>query len=134
MSEACAVANALSIPPISGTEADRVVGGVRTEIKSSTLWKQGVYKFQQLRDQNYEIAICLGISPFEAHCWVLPKPLIMQMWGAKGGLQSQHGGRQGTDTAWLSVDPGNVPAWLRACGGSLSDGLAQLQTLLRGTG
>ena len=38
------------------------------------------YKFQQLRDQNYEFAICLGISPFSAHCWVLPKAEIMDRW------------------------------------------------------
>ena len=45
------------------SEADRIVEGARVEIKFSSLWKTGLYKFQQLRDQNYAVAICLGISP-----------------------------------------------------------------------
>ena len=54
-------------------EADRIIAGKRAEIKMSTLWEGGFYKFQQLRDQNYDFAICIGISPFDVHCWVLPK-------------------------------------------------------------
>lgn len=55
------------------SEADRVVSGQRVEIKTSMLWENGSYKFQQLRDQNYRFVICLGLSPFDAHCWVIPK-------------------------------------------------------------
>lgn len=102
-------------------EADRVINGLRTEIKSSTLWKNGSYKFQQFRDQNYDVAVCLGVSPFDAHCWVIPKSLIMQNWGIAEGLSSQHGGQQGTDTAWLTVDPENVQPWLRQYGGTLGE-------------
>lgn len=108
------------------SEADRVINGLRTEIKSSTLWKNGGYKFQQFRDQNYDVAVCLGVSPFDAHCWVIPKSLIMQNWGTAEGLSSQHGGRLGTDTAWLSVDPENVQSWLRQYGGTLGDAAAVL--------
>jgi hypothetical protein len=45
-----------------------LINGHRVEIKFSTLWQEGIYNFQQIRDQNYEYAVCLGISPFEAHC------------------------------------------------------------------
>ncbi|NLV42788.1 MAG: hypothetical protein GXY15_16375, partial [Candidatus Hydrogenedentes bacterium] len=38
------------------SDADRVIEGRRIEIKFSTLWANGNYKFQQLRDQRYEIA------------------------------------------------------------------------------
>lgn len=101
-------------------EADRIVNGRRVEIKMSTLWRDsGSYRFQQLRDQNYEFALCLGISPFDAHCWVLPKSIIMDQWG--NGIKFQHGGSSGNDTAWLSVDPGKVPQWLYRRGGRLSD-------------
>ena len=55
------------------SEADRIIGSRRVEIKFSTLWESGTYTFQQFRNQNYEYAICLGISPFDAHCWVLPQ-------------------------------------------------------------
>ena len=51
-------------PPNS--DCDRVINGKRVEIKFSRLWKTGLYKFQQLRDQEYDFAICLGISPFDA--------------------------------------------------------------------
>ena len=101
------------------SDADRVINQKRVEIKSSTLWRGGFYKFQQLRDQNYSFAICLGISPGNAHCWVLPKDVIMNQWRA-GEITSQHGGRGGRDTAWLQVDPDNVQQWLREWGGSLS--------------
>jgi len=101
-------------------QADRIIAGQRAEIKMSTLWKSGSYRFQQLRDQNYEFAVCLGLSPFDAHCWVLPKTLILYQWSA-GGISSQHGGRSGSDTAWLHVLPDTIPDWLHRWGGSLSD-------------
>lgn len=102
-------------------EADRLIGGRRAEIKMSMLWKNGAYKFQQLRDQNYEFAVCLGICPFDAHCWILPKEAILKNWaeGAEG-MRPQHGGSGGRDTAWLSVKPDRVPGWLHEWGGSLS--------------
>lgn len=87
------------------SEADRLIDGHRIEIKFSTLWKNGGYKFQQLRDQNYEFAICLGIGPFSAHCWVLPKAEIMRRWKAGDGIKSQHGGARGSDTAWQQESP-----------------------------
>lgn len=112
-------------------DADRVVNGARAEIKFSTLWASGYYKFQQLRDQDYLFAICLGVSPFDAHCWVLPKDVIISQWRIGDGLVTQHGGRRGSDTAWLNVDPSSPPAWLRDYGGRLSDA-AKLVTKLSG--
>lgn len=103
------------------SQADRLINGVRAEIKFSTLWKSGSYKFQQLRDQDYEFVICLGVSPFDAHCWVIPKRIILENWGNAAGLQSQHGGQGGRDTAWLAVTPGKAPAWLAPYGSRLAD-------------
>ncbi len=107
------------------SEADRLIDGIRAEIKMSTLWENGTYTFQQLRDQNYQFAICLGISPFDAHCWVLPKQTIMNQWEL-GGIRSQHGGAGGTDTRWLKVNPEDVPAWLNDCGGTLSQAVQRI--------
>ena len=103
------------------SEADRIVNGTRVEIKFSTLWKSGCFKFQQLRDQNYEFAVCLGVCPFDAHCWIIPKSVILEQWRAGDGLVPQHGGQTGVDTAWLTVTPGEDPTWLRKCGGRLKD-------------
>ncbi len=111
-------------------EADRIVEGRRTEIKFSSRWKSGKYTFQQLRDQDYEIVICLGLSPFDAHCWVLTKDTVMQKWRAEDAVRTQHGGRTGSDTAWFKVDPLNAPTWLRSRGGSLSAAFKVLQRLL----
>lgn len=110
-------------------ESDRVIGGMLAEIKLSTLWASGVFKFQQLRDQRYDIAICLGLSPHAAHCWVVPKEVL---WAQPDGVQPQHGGQEGTDTMWLQVTPGNVPAWLDEWGGSLADAYAALRRLTAG--
>lgn len=115
------------------TEADRLVNGVRVEIKSSTLWQGGFYKFQQLRDQNYRFVLCLGISPYMAHGWAIPKEVVMEQWHS-GGIVSQHGGRRGKDTAWLKVAPGEEPGWLRKWGGSLAQAAAIVECLTRPAG
>ena len=118
----------LTVVSSPDSDADRIVNGLRIEVKGSTLWQNGGYKFQQIRDQNYTIIVCLGISPFDAHCWAVPKATVMQWW-QNGNIRSQHGGSSGSDTAWLSVNPSATPAWLQPYGGTLGAGLAQLQAL-----
>jgi hypothetical protein len=111
------------------SDADKIVEGKRVEIKASTRWKSGMYKFQQIRDQNYDLAVFLGISPFDAHCWVIPKQVLMEQWHTGGGLRSQHGGASGTDTAWLSVVPGKEPQWLSQHGGRLAAAVERLREI-----
>lgn len=98
------------------SECDLVIGGRRVEVKFSTLWESGVYTFQQVRDQNYEYAVFLGISPFDAHCWLASKILLRQH---VIGHLPQHAGKVGTDTFWLSFPVNNPPYWLSESGGSL---------------
>jgi len=112
-------------PPDSN--CDRMLAGLRAEIKFSTWWAQGGYTFQQFRNQAYDVAICLGISPFDAHCWTIPKTVLLQ--NVIGHLP-QHTGAGGTDTFWIqSLDPANVPAWLAPYGGRLQQALEVLRTL-----
>ena len=111
------------------SEADRLVENKRVEIKFSTLWKNGSYTFQQLRDQNYEIAVCLGVSPFGAHCWVLEKSEILHEWHETGNIKPQHGGADGTDTAWFTASPEDPPTWLRSQGGRLCDAIRLMSEL-----
>ena len=122
----------LKVGPTGDSEADRVIGGRRFEIKGSTLWGAS-YKFQQLRDQNYDAVICLGVSPFDAHCWVVPKEIVRGKWAA-GEIGSQHGGRSGRDTAWLWVDPEAPQEWLNEWGGSLSEARRVLREYLSASG
>ena len=114
------------VSPSPDSEADRIISGLRVEIKSSTLWKSGIYKFQQLRDQAYDVVICLGISPYDVHCWILSKKMILEQWKS-GGIRSQHTGSQGTDTAWLSVKPNTPQTWLTPQGGRPSDAIKVLR-------
>ncbi len=100
-------------------------------IKGSTLWEGGKYKFQQLRDQNYDAVICLCASPFDAHCRVVPKEVILFQWRVAGGIQAQHGGSSGRDTGWFGANPDRVPEWLSDSGGSLSDAKRVLYDLVR---
>lgn len=92
---------------------------------------EGFYKFQQIRDQNYDMIVCLGVSPFDAHCWAMTKDEVMGRCGRPDGegLPHQHGGQAGTDTCWLTVDPAAAHAWLKPHGGSLGDGLRSVATL-----
>ncbi|MBO7684721.1 MAG: hypothetical protein J6T51_08365 [Kiritimatiellae bacterium] len=117
------------------TEADRIVEGKRLEIKFSTLWKNGTYLFEQIRDQNYDIALFLGISPNDAHCWVVPKADLMRLWKVERRISSQHGGQAGSDTAWARLSPsmsdGADDAALRQYGNGLRDAL---DSLARNTG
>ena len=99
--------------------ADILVDGYRVEVKSSTLWVSGTYRFQQIRDQNYDLMICLGLSPSEAHCWVLPKALLLERVIGQG--RGQHGGADAAETAWLTVDPKSPEAWLRPRDGNLDE-------------
>lgn len=117
----------LGVARTGDSQADRVIAGRRVEIKFSTLWKNGSYTFQQLRDQNYSDAICLGVSPFDAHAWVISKATLREH---VIGHTPQHTGHGGTDTFWFSVDPNAPPGWLAPCGGSL----LEAGDILRGWG
>lgn len=98
------------------TDADILVEGQSVEVKFSTLWARGNYKFQQIRDQKYHFLFCLGISPFDAHAWIFPKSEI-----PFNELGNQHGGRRGTDTWWIEVLPENPPAWMQVQSGKVSE-------------
>ena len=128
VSEWC-IAKGLHVAKSPNSDADRIIAGLRAEIKGSTLWKGGAYTFQQIRDQNYNFVVCMGISPFDAHCWVIPKDDIMAL-RDEGLISPQHGGSRGSDTLWINgVNPKNPPDWLRPYDGTLTAGFAQLQYL-----
>ena len=104
--------------------------GFRTEIKFSTLWANQSYKFQQIRDQDYQLLVCLGVSPFTAHAWVFEKEFLVSNTGLVTGLSHQHGGAEGRDTAWLSVSPTDVHPWMDAYGGDLAAAIRRLRSLV----
>ena len=107
------------------SQSDRLINGLRVEIKFSTLWQTGIYKFQQLRDQAYDIVICLGLSPYDIHCWVLSKDVILEQW--RSGKLGQHGGRDAQDTAWITVNPKSPQIWLTPRNGKPADAIQILR-------
>lgn len=116
----------LAVDRSPDSEADMLINGHRVEIKFSTLWKVGIYKFQQIREQNYEYSVCLGISPCEAHCWVVSKSVLrLNVIGHLG----QHTGLSGQETAWFPVNPNKPPDWLLPCGGTLDQAFLVLKNL-----
>ncbi len=100
------------------TQADRIIHGHRIEVKLSTLWKNGGYKFQQIRDQEYDYIFCLGISPFDAHAWLIPKVFLQQH---VIGHMGQHTGASGSDTAWLGFGVDKAFDWMAPYGSRLAD-------------
>ena len=107
-------AKGLAVGESGDTDADRVINGRRVEVKMSTLWDNGAYTFQQLRDQEYQHVVCLGLSPFDASCWAFPKAVIWER------AIPQHGGSSGTDTRWISFGADSPPEWMCAYGGRLA--------------
>jgi hypothetical protein len=116
--------NNIQVQESGNEEFDLLIGKSQkpVEVKLSTLWqkkkskekqkKEGekkafCYKFQQIRDQCYEYLVCLGVSPNDAHCWVFPKDWLFSTAKAMRLLRSQHTGIKGTDTYWLTIDPGD---------------------------
>ena len=116
-------AHNFAVGPAPNAEADRMVNDSRVEIKFSTMWQGGRYRFQQIRDQDYDFLICLGVSPFNAHSWVFDKEFLMDNIGKVPGFKPQHGGSEGTDTAWIDVDPSNPHEWITQHGGTLRSAL-----------
>lgn len=106
------------------SQADRLINNLRVEVKFSTLWKSGGYKFQQIRNQNYSYLIALGISPFDAHCWILPKEVLLEH---VIGHMGQHTGATGQDTAWLGFDSHSPYEWMKPYGGSLAEAWAVIE-------
>lgn len=101
----------------SNAQADRIINGHRIEIKLSTLWASGGFKFQQIRDQDYDYCLCLGLAPFDAEAWFLPKHILQEK---VIGHMGQHTGSAGMDTAWLGFPSGKPYEWMEPYGGRLA--------------
>jgi len=113
-----------SVKKARSTGADRTINLDQVEIKCSTLWEVGTYRFQQLRPQDYSHVILMGVSPDRLHVWCVPKEVVFSH------SERQHGGKRGKGTDWLTVDPQNIPAWLAPYGGSVERGLSCIRAAL----
>ncbi len=113
------------VTPPSNSGHDRVINGHKVEVKMSSLWKGGTYTWQQIRDQDYELCLLLGLAPQNAYAWLMPKATAVQH------SVPQHAGSVGTDTRWLTITATDVPGWMDQWGGELDDCLRVAEQLLR---
>jgi hypothetical protein len=113
----------------TNSDADRIINAHRIEIKMSTLWETGLFRFQQIRDQDYDYCLCLGLMPQDARAWLLPKALLRDH---VIGHTGQHGGSGASETAWIGF-PANQPhEWMDGYGGTLHDVAEAIRSLGKG--
>lgn len=94
----------------------RWVNGRLIQIRMSTLWAGGFYKFQQIKPGDFDAMVFLGLSPFAAHGWLVPKADLIEHTLRNG----QHVFDGVAASSWLQVDPQAPPPWLVEHGGSLA--------------
>lgn len=117
-------ANGIPCETSGDTSETLIIKDHRFALKFSTIWGTGVYKFQQIRATGYEYVICLGISPFDAHCWVFDKKYAIEN-GTK-----QHLAGRGAEY-WITIDPKNPKEWAKEHGGNLSQALRLLRKMIK---
>ena len=94
------------VAPRRSSGHDCLVEGRTVRVKLSTLWRSGLYTFQQIRNEDYEIMFLLGLSPQEGHAWVVSRAVALSL--------------AGHPTAWIAFPPHDPPEPLLSAGGSLS--------------
>jgi hypothetical protein len=124
-----------------GSEADLLTGVHKLEVKLSVRWDRGIYSFGQIRDQDYDFALLIGVSFHAAHAWIIPKAILMHGWENTEQTfpRSQHTGENGKETAWLQFHPPGdpmtkpywaYPEWIEPWGGSLPEAACAAKSLL----
>ena len=100
------------VEPTKDSSETLLIKGNLVATKFSTMWTKGFYRFQQIRNEGYDYVICLGISPFEAHCWIFSREHAIE------NATQQH---KGAKEYWMHIDPKNPPPWTQGCGGTLNE-------------
>lgn len=94
------------------------INGYKVAIKFSTLWENGIYKFQQIRKEEYDYILCFGLSPIDAHCWIVERDYAID------NATPQH-----KSEYWISFKPSAPPIWIKDCGGTLEQAYRVLKSL-----
>ena len=110
-----------------------VIKEKKIQVRFSTGWSGGGFKFEQLRHEGFDAIFCLAITPNRVYGWAIPKSVIFDADGhllKKDGLTIQHKGKGGSDTARINVDVNSIPAWMAPHGDSLTEAMNRLKAIL----
>ena len=94
-------------------EHDRIITPWKTEIKLSTSWNEELDNFtwQQLRNQDYERCIFIGVNPEQLKMWWCTKDDLFEHVISKDSKR-QHAGKDGEqDLYWIQASAGET--WFR---------------------
>lgn len=105
-----------------GTKENLIINNKTLAIKFSSMWVNGNYQFQQIRAGGPKYVICFGISPFNVHCWVIPKEIAIE----NGSVQ--HRGAEESEY-WLTINPLQEESWTKKYGGTLLRALKIIDSL-----
>jgi len=123
-------AKQIPFSPRTDPSHDLIISDQKIEIKFATLGKDGMFTFNQIRDQDYDWCLLFGIRPNAEQSWLVPKPQLF----VAGRMKPQHGGKKAdSDTNILQFKANEVPAWLLDFGGNLTlvQEIIQKKILLR---
>jgi hypothetical protein len=106
---------------LSGDSSETlVINKYRFAIKFSTIWATRLYKFQQIRSEGFDYVICLGISPFNAHCWIFDRAYAIK------NAKKQH-----ATEYWMTINPEQPQDWVQGYGGTLDQAYSRLKYLIK---
>lgn len=84
---------------VNNDDYDLMINGKRIEIKFATQSKVGVFTANQIRDQNYDYMLIIGLSPNNITYWLFDKAKAWEI----GSFQ--HGKSEIKDTKIITVTP-----------------------------
>ncbi|AOO13170.1 hypothetical protein LIS021110_056 [Cyanophage S-RIM14] len=95
------------------TDHDRIIDGYKTEIKLSTTWNETLsnWTWQQIRDQDYDRLIFVGINPNGISLWWATKSDIKKYILGRDGCRQHAGKDGGQELYWIQGSSGEQ--WFR---------------------
>ena len=101
--------------------ASRAHNGTVLKVKMSMQWDNGTFAFEQIRDEEYDYLVMLGITPHGLVIWTVPKDVALK------NSQVQHA----EESRWVRFAAATPPLWLWPYGDDPSSGLNNMKKALR---
>lgn len=95
------------------SDHDRIISNHKTEIKVSTTWNEELNNFtwQQIRDQDYDRIIFVGINPNDISVWWATKDDLREYVLGQDSKRQHAGKDGGQELYWLQGSKGEQ--WFR---------------------